>query len=329
MMKAGSAQVAVAVLVSILCGALHAAETPKDVVGAVVKVDSKVPPGARTAGSLGTERQGSGVVIDSKGLILTIGYLVLEAITTEVTPRGGKPVSAKFVGYDHDTGFGLLRATSPLGVAPMKLGQSSPVGERDEVLVASHGGSGSVQGAFVVSRREFAGSWEYLLEKAIFTAPPHAAFGGAALIGRDGKLLGIGSLFVQDAVPGYGPVPGNMFVPIDLLNPILADLIARGRPAGPRRPWLGVRSEEFRGRVVVVRVTPGGPADQAGIRPGDVVVGVAGRAVSGLADFYRKVWASGDAGVGVPLNVLQGVQVQEVTVQSADRRHYLRLNPTY
>lgn len=308
---------------------VYPSEAAKDLLAAIVRVHSDVPSDARTARSLGTEREGSGVVIDSGGLVLTIGYLILEAMRSEVVGPNGKPINAEIVGYDHGTGFGLLRAIKPLGISPMKFGKSSGLSEQDNVLVASHGGSNSVQGAFVASRRAFAGSWEYLLENAIFTVPPHPNFGGAALMGRDGRLLGIGSLFVQDAVPGHDSVPGNMFVPIDRLKPILADLISQGRSAETPRPWLGVYSEEIRGRVFVIRVVPDGPAGQAGLRPGDMIVGVDGKAVKGLDDFYRKVWSRGEAGVEVPLNVLQGTRVRNLIVRSADRYQYLRLNPSF
>lgn len=320
---------AVAVISLSLFSPLFSAEAPKGPFVPIVKIRSEVPSDARTARSLGTEREGSGVVIDSGGLVLTIGYLILEAMRVEVVGPSGKPVSAKIVGYDHNTGFGLVRMTKPLGIIPMEFGESAALGERDEVLVASHGGSESVQGVFVVSRRDFVGYWEYLLENAIYTAPPHHNYGGAALIGRDGRLLGIGSLLVQDAVPGHDEIPGNMFVPIDKLKPILADLMIQGRSAEPPRPWLGIFSQAVAGRILVHRVSPGSPADQAGIRPNDMIVGVAGRAVDGLADFYRKVWSLGNAGVEVPLNVLQGTRVRNLVVRSADRYRYLRLNPSH
>jgi S1-C subfamily serine protease len=314
--------------ISIALGApVYSAEVP--IFAPIVKVRSEVPPSARTSRSLGTEREGSGVVIDSNGLVLTIGYLILEAMRAEVVGPSGKPVNAKIVGYDHNTGFGLLRVSKPLRVTPMKLGESAELRERDEVLVASYGGSESVQGAFVISRRDFAGYWEYLLENAIFTAPPYNNYGGAALIGRGGRLLGIGSLIVQDAIPGRDEIPGNMFVPIDKLKPILADLITRGRSSEPPRPWLGMFSQAVAGRILVHRVSSGSPADQAGIRPNDIIVGVAGKEVTGLADYYRKVWSLGYAGIDVPLNVLQGTRVRDLVVHSADRYKYLRLNPSH
>jgi S1-C subfamily serine protease len=209
----------------------------------------------------------------------------------------------------------------------MKLGKSAEVNAGDPILVASYGGSESVQGARVVSRKEFAGYWEYLLEDALFVAPPHANFGGAALIGRDGQLLGIGSIFTQVALPGFGTVPCNMFVPIDRLKPILTDLISAGRSHDPPQPWLGLHADEAHGRVFVIRVTSGGPADEAGLRPGDIILTVNLNAVHGLADFYRKVWALGKAGVDVPLSILQGTRMRDIKVHSADRYESFRVKP--
>ena len=300
-----------------------AAETLK----AVVKIRAIVPTDARTARSLGTEREGSGVVIDSNGHVLTIGYLIVEAETIQVTGPEGKPINASFVGYDHNSGFGLLRTEKPLDIAPMKLGQSADVTVGAPILVASHQGADSVQSARVVSRSEFAGYWEYLLEDAIFTTPPHPDFGGAALIGPGGRLVGIGSLYTQVTIPEFGTIPCNMFVPIDLFKPILADLIATGRSRRPPRPWLGLHAGGVHGRVFVLQITSGGPAEEAGLRPGDIILAVDKETVTGLADFLRKVWALGSAGVTVPLRILQGTEIRNITVRSADRYRFLQTTP--
>ena len=296
---------------------------------AVVGVRAVIPEDARTAPVLGTTRVGSGVVIDDNGLVLTIGYLILEAIEAEILLPGQRVVPAEVVAYDYTTGFGLLRALAPLKIAPIPLGGSAELAEDTEVLVAGFDGPRAVSGARVVSRRDFAGYWEYLLPKAIFTAPPHHAFGGAALLGRDGKLLGIGSLLVGDAAAPNQPSPGNMFVPIDALKPILDDMIALGRSRAPPRPWLGLYSEDLRGRVFVNRVAPYGPAAQAGITADSIIIAVKGEAVRDMADFYRKLWALGPAGVAVPLTLLTAEGVQEITVQSADRYDYLKIESSY
>ncbi len=295
---------------------------------AVVGVRATVPGDARTAVVLGTQREGSGVVIGADGLVLTIGYLILEAESAEVLLPDGKAVPAEIVAYDYDTGFGLLRPLAALDITHMPLGRSSQLDAHSEVLVASFEAAGSASPAYVVSRREFAGYWEYLLPDAIFTAPPHHAYGGAGLIGPDGRLLGIGSLLVSDAVVD-SRMPGNMFVPIDALRPILADLLERGRSARPPRPWLGVYAEEMHGRVFVKRVAPYGPAAAAGVAAEDIILAVKGTPVTSLADFYRKIWALGNAGVEVPLTVLRGAGLAEIGVTSGDRYKYLKLKRSY
>ena len=323
---------ALAAILAVLVSASAAvAQTPsiEELVAAVVRINTHIAPEGRTVQGLGREREGSGILIDSDGLILTIGYLMVEAYAAEIVDNTGRTVPADVVGYDHETGFGLLRTIEPLKHKPMPLGKSADVKEGDPVLIASFGGPAMVAGAYIVGKREFAGSWEYLLDEALFTAPPHPAWSGAALINREGKLVGVGSLIVGDAARGGDKAPGNMFVPIDRLSPILADLIAAGRTSGPGRPWLGLTTEELRGRLFVSRVTPGGPAEKAGIRRGDVIVGVNGEAPKDLADFYRKVWAQGSAGVTVALEVLQDSQVRHFDVKSINRLDHLKLKSTF
>jgi serine protease Do len=301
----------------------------EELVSAVVRIKTHINPEGRTVEALGRERDGSGIVIDNDGLVLTIGYLMVEAYAAEVVDNHGRTVPANVVGYDHETGFGLLRAIESLKLKPMALGKSAQLKVHDPVLIASFGGTAMVGAAYVVTKREFAGNWEYMLEEALFTAPPHPAWSGAALISGEGKLVGVGSLIVGDAAGGSEKTPGNMFVPIDRLPPILGDLIADGRVAGPGRPWLGINADELRGRLFVGRVAPGGPADQAGIRRGDVIVGVNGEQPKSLADFYRKVWAQGPAGANVPLDLLQDNQVRRVDVKSIHRLDHLKLKSTF
>lgn len=289
---------------------------------AVVRVHATIPEHARTAGSLGTTREGNGIVIDRNGHVLTIGYLILEAATLQVTTPDGREMPARFVGYDHDTGFGILQTVPPLAATPLEMGDSSSIAVGDTLQIVSAGDRKSMP-TRVLSKEAFVGYWEYLLENSIYVSPPHPDYGGAALLSEDGRLIGVGSILTRIEFESMGWVPCNMFVPIDLLKPILDDLITRGEVQKPARPWIGIYTGEVQGRVVVVQVSEQGPSAEAGIRPGDIILSIDGKPVEGIADLYRKIWGVGSAGVKVPVQVLKGSQVEEVVVQSIDRRQYL------
>jgi serine protease Do len=305
---------------------LHSQPAPTVNTLSVVKLRSRAVGDARSSATLGAEREGSGIVIDASGLVLTIGYLILEAETVELSTVDGRTFPAVVAGYDHATGFGLVRSLTTLPVAPAKLGESAQIAEHEAVLIVGFDG---VAPAIVASRRSFAGYWEYLLDEAIYTAPATVNWAGAALLSREGKLLGVGSLAVNDAAGPGSQVPGNLFVPIDLLKPLLGDLVSRGRSSAKPRPWIGVRTQELLGNVIVTQVYTEGPAEAAGIRPGDVVVSVGGQAIKGQAAFYTQLWSGGSAGVEISLYVLREGRIQPVTVRSIDRERYYRRRPTY
>ena len=305
-----------------------AQEKPEEILSAVVAVQAKAMPNARSAATLGPERRGTGVLIRD-GFVLTIGYLVTEAESVQVTSADGRVLPAAVAAYDHASGFALLRLLAAGSGKPLKLGDSSALGERDPAMVVTAPARDAPSLVYVVSRRPFSGSWEYMLDSAIYTYPPVEEWSGAPLISSKGELLGIGSLIVRDAAGPGAQTPGNMFVPVDLLKPILEDLIAEGHRKGPSRPWLGINADEVHGHLFVSRVSPEGPADRAGVRGGDIVIAVGGDAVTTLAEFYRKVWARGEAGTEVPLRVLQGAQLREISIRSMDRASYFRPALTY
>ena len=281
-----------------------------------------VPPDAFTAQILGTLRTGHGAVI-GHDLVLTIGYLITEAEQVWLQTGPGKVVAGHPLGVDMASGFGLVRALEPLDAPALEIGDSHEVLVGDRVIVGGGGRvSRSVAGR-LVGREEFAGYWEYVLDEALFTAPAHPMWSGAALIGPTGKLVGIGSLQMQQQLQGGKVAPLNMSVPIDLLKPILPALMAGGHDL-PRRPWLGVLSEEISGRVVIVGATKGGPADRADLGEGDIVLAVAGEEVTSLAEFYNAVWALGPPGVTVPLTLAREGDVFEVEVKSKDRSSFLK-----
>jgi S1-C subfamily serine protease len=286
----------------------------------VVALAATIPEDAFTAATLGTRREGSGVVIRD-GLVLTIGYLVTEAEEVWLTTPDGRAVPAHVLGFDQETGFGLVQALRPLALPALPLGRSAAVRVGDAVSLAD--GMGEAIEARVVARQEFAGYWEYLLEEAIFTAPAHPFWGGAPLIGADGALLGIGSLRLEMRGDD-DTLDINMVVPIDLLPPILDDLATRGRVAKPPRPWLGTYAAESDGRVVVMQVAERGPAAAAGLKRGDIIAEIGGDEVESLADLYRKVWRSGPAGTEIALRVVRDGRDSWRRVKSADRYDFLR-----
>ncbi|GJD98620.1 MULTISPECIES: S1C family serine protease [Methylobacterium] len=288
---------------------------------AVVALSARVPEAAFTAEALGTERAGNGVVIGADGLVLTIGYLVTEAETVWLTTQDGRSIQGHVVGFDAATGFGLVQALGRLDLPVLALGTAADLAVGDAAVVAGAGGRHRAVAARVVARQEFAGYWEYVLDDAIFTAPSHPHWGGAALIGPAGDLLGIGSLQLQQS--GAEARAINMLVPVDLLKPILPDLVSRGRAARPPRPWLGLYATEIDDEVVIMGLAGRGPAAAADLQAGDTLVAVAGNPVPGLAAFFRQVWALGEAGIPVPLTVRRDGRTFALTVQSADRERFL------
>lgn len=290
---------------------------------AVVVLEAKISEDAFTAKSLGDERFGNAVVISDKGLLLTIGYLVMEAEEVILTANDGRRIPAHVLGVDPATGFGLLQALEPLDLPALPIGDSRRLRPDEALIAAGGGGHAHALAGELLGRTPFAGYWEYYLEDALFVGPDHPLWGGAALINEAGELVGIGSLRVDSQDEEGRVVPLNMFVPAELLPPILDDL-ANGRPASAPRPWLGVFAQDVQGHVVVADVTEGGPAGRAELRRGDVIRSVAGRRVADLADFYKRLWALGAPGVTVPLTLQRGSDVFDVEVRSADRASRLK-----
>ena len=289
----------------------------------VVLVRAEVPDDGYTAATLGTERGGYGVVIREDGLVLTIGYLINEASQIWLTTNRGAVVAGYRLAYDQATGFGLIQPLGKLDAPHLQRGLASDVKVGDSAFVIGHGGLAHALKTRLIGKREFAGYWEYVLDEALFTTPAHPQWGGAALLDVQGDLIGIGSLLVQQEVNGE-VIHVNMFVPIDLLSPILDAMLQTGRSPHPPRPWLGMSTQDPEGKLVVGRLSPGGPAQRAGVQVGDMVLAVGALRVRGLAEFFRAVWRLGAAGVDVPLTLSRGGDVLHITVKSADRNDFLK-----
>ena len=295
---------------------------------AVVGVRVSVSEGARSAETLGRQRSGSGVVIGPDGLILTIGYLMLEAQSIQIVTSDNKTLPAQAVAYDLATGFGLIKPLLPWrDVKAVTLGSLNDLAKGEPLMAATgrqaDGDEADVSMTQMVSKRAFSGYWEYHIDAAVFTSPPIDNHSGASLFNQRGELIGIGSLFVTDAMGGPAGtqrrLPGNMFVPVDLLKPILAEMQQTGSTKFSRRPWIGLTSSEQGGRVQVVRVNKDGPAQVAGLEPGDLVLAVDGVTVATLEAFYKKLWARDPPDAEISLTVLKGADVKTIKLKPVDR----------
>jgi S1-C subfamily serine protease len=298
---------------------------------AVVGLRAVVPEDAFTAQTLGTERAGNGVLIRDSGLVLTIGYLITEAESIWLSPSTGHAVPGHALAYDQETGFGLVQPLARLDLPALPIGNSGKAQPGDRVVVAGVGGRQRSVASRIVAKQEFAGYWEYVLDEAIFTAPAHPNWGGTAMIGASGELLGIGSLKLEQGLENQpeerrGATSGhlNMIVPIDLLKPILDDLLHHGRPNRPPRPWLGLYAAEIDDRIVVIGLADRGPAQRAGLRTGDVVLTIGGESVDGLAGMFRRVWSLGQAGIEIPIKVDRDGRTFEQKIASADRSRFFK-----
>jgi len=288
----------------------------------VVGMHSMIPPDAFTAETLGVERAGNGVLIDN-GLVLTVGYLITEAQTVWLHLGDGRVVEGHALGFDQETGFGLVQALGKIELPALRIGVSREADIGERVVIGGAGGRTRSLAGHIAAKQEFAGYWEYVLDEAIFTYPAHPNWGGTGLISSKGELIGIGSLQLERAREGKNEHL-NMIVPIDLLPPILDDLRKFGRVNKPARPWLGLYSTEVEDKIVAVGIAPKGPAARAELRTGDVILAVKGEVVSTLAQFYRKVWSLGQAGVEVPLTLYREGVTFEVRVNSSDRARFLK-----
>ena len=293
----------------------------------VVKIDSIVPSDARTANSLGTIRGGNGIVIDDKH-ILTIGYIVVEAETITITLPNGGVVPAELAGYDHTTGFGILKTILPSKLTPLQIGNSDKLNKEDLLYVLPYLTEGAPSAVKMVSRRSFTGWWEYFLDKPIYTHPMNTSFAGSALINEFGELLGIGSLYVSDAAAEGVPMPGNLFVPINDLKPILDDLIVNGKRTADVKPYMGLTSNDDTGKVMVTRVNDDGPAAKAGFKENDIILKVNKINIQDTEKFYKTVWSQGGPGTLLDFEIERNNQIISLKLTTMDRNDFF-VKPKY
>lgn len=292
---------------------------------AVLGLQADAVEDARSARTLGAHRAGSGVLIGADGLVLTIGYLILEAELVDLVTDDDRRIPARVVGYDVATGFGLVQALAPLRLVPAPLGEAAALQPSEPLIIVSGGEDGEVGPTRLASRRSFSGYWEYHVDGALFTAPARADHSGAGLFNLNGELVGIGSLLVNDAFGAAGArVPGNMFVPIDLLKPILAELRERGSSSASARAWMGINAAEVSEGLRIIRVSDDSPADVAGLQAGDRILRIDGAAVARLEELWKRLWTGASAEREVRLEIERDGQRQTLSVQTVDRAKTLR-----
>jgi len=293
----------------------------------VVKIDSIVPPDARTAQSLGTVRGGNGVVIDDQH-ILTIGYIVVEAENITITLPDGKKFAGELIGYDHTTGFGILRTIIQSDLTPLQIGDSDQLTEQDFLYVLPYLTEGRPSAVKMVSRRSFVGWWEYFLDKPIYTYPANSSFAGSALINEYGEVLGIGSLYVADAAAQGMSSPGNMFVPINDLKPILDDLIKNGKRTKDIKPYMGLTPRDNSGQVQITRVNDNGPAAKAGFNKNDIILAVNNEKINSVEELYKKVWSFGGPGTKLQFEIKRNQKQLNIELTTMDRNDFF-VKPKY
>ena len=291
----------------------------EEALASVITVKANIPDDAFTAAILGTKRNGHGILIQKDGMVVTIGYLIAEAQDVWLITAEGKTVAGHVVGYDYDTGFGLVQALSDLNLPTAKIGKSTLLPSEQKLVMAGCGGLSQAVDVTVSERKEFAGYWEYVLQNAIFTTPAHPNWGGAALFDSEGNLCGVGSLFVDNLDPESPGYQGNLSVPTDQLNPIISEICKFGRKLGDPRPWLGFFVSLIEDQFLVVGAYNSGPAAKAGLKAGDVIEAVAGYRPKDLGGLFKDIWKIGPAGVEIPLSVRRGASRYDVNVKSVDR----------
>lgn len=290
---------------------------------AVMAIQSHVPESAITADLLGTLRNSHAVQVSEDGLMLTVGYSVLEADEIWITNKRGKTTEGILLANDFNSGIALIKPASPIGTTWFDTANKDQLKAGDTVSIYTSEDNKPME-AVVFAKEEFAGRWEYLLEEAFYTVPLCEHWSGAALVNNDGKLCGIGSLAIGLASPQGQAIPGNLFIPVELVMPHLEHMALYGETPEDKRPWLGILTEEHDAELHVTGVYSRAPAAKAGIKPGDVILSVENQPVASLAGFFRSVWRCGPAGTEIPLTIRNSTdsETRDITLQTIDRNAY-------
>jgi S1-C subfamily serine protease len=289
------------------------------VVPATVSIRSMTPQRHPSARILGTERMGSGAIIDTEGHILTVGYVVMGARSIEITLPDQQRYSATLLFQDFESGIAILQI--PGGDLPtVPLGRSDALKEGDKVIIlaATDQTQRMASPGFISALRPFDAYWEYMLDQAILTTAMNPGFGGGPLLDALGQMIGVVSLNLNS------PKEMSLAIPIDLFHRVKDSVFTFGEVAGRRpRPWVGIYTEAVEGGVAVIGLIPNGPSSRAGLEVKDVILELDNVEISGRRELYEAMWRR-RAGDELTFTVQRGEDIHEVRVRSVDRSEYYR-----
>jgi len=278
-----------------------------------------VPENHPSARNLGSERTGSGTIVDPDGYILTVHYITSGADSITVTLADGEQFPGKLAGQDHETGLALVK----IAARDLPFMRAAPPGElsigQAAFIVASSGETGRrISGGYVTSVEAYDGHWEFMLEKTIRLTAFNPGFGGGTLADFKGRMLGVVSLNLND----IGKF--SLAIPIDYYVQIQQELKAHGRvQSRPRRPWLGFYPQPLAGHIVVAGVVPGGPAEKSGLKEGDIIVGIEKKDIRSRPELYREMWKK-KPGEVISFRILREEEALNLEVISGDRWDFYR-----
>jgi S1-C subfamily serine protease len=287
------------------------------VVPATVAVAVEVPETHPSAAILGTERLGTGVVVDRAGLLLTVNYVVIGASSVEVTLLDETRVDGRVVAHDFASGLAVIEISAH-GLAALDLCPSSALGVGQDIFIVAAAGENKrrANSGMITSIAPFDAYWDYSLDRAITTTAMNPGLGGAPLLDSHGRVAGIASLDLNE----IGRF--TLAIPVDDFLTHRNELLQHGRRVSrPARAWVGLYCYTFRDHVVIAGVLPGTPAEQAGLAAGDVVLTVDGQTIANRHELYSALWLHRPGDV-LEFRVFRNNAVKRLAVPSGDAEKF-------
>jgi S1-C subfamily serine protease len=293
-------------------------EFVKQLLPSVVNIHATVPKQHPSTRILGDERMGSGLVVDSTGLVLTVSYVVMGASVIDVAPLKGRRTRAEVVAQDFEVGLALLRVKRQ-GLPAATLATQAPERGDAVVAVASSGvHEVRVSGGIVTYLGEFEGYWEYLLDRGIVSSAANPGFGGGGLFSMRGHAVGVVYLNLNEVARS------SLAIPVDFYREHSAELLRYGRVVSrPRRAWLGVFAHALDDGVVISGIVPGGPGEKGGLREGDLIMSLNAQEVPTLREFYTSLWRH-EPGERITFEVMRDNAVRRLEITGGDRAEFFK-----